>query len=105
MDGARAMVEDVAMLFMVIERFRDNDMVPIYQRLRDEGRGFPDGLKYIDSWIEPNFSRCFQLMECDDLRCIQRWMLERRGSGITFEIIPVVGSKDTQEVVKPYLAC
>ena len=23
------------MLFMVIERFRDNDMVPIYQRLRE----------------------------------------------------------------------
>jgi hypothetical protein len=42
-------------------------------------------------------------MECDDLRCIQRWMLERRGSGISFEIIPVVGSKDTQEVVRPYL--
>jgi hypothetical protein len=26
------------MLFMVIERFRDNDMVPVYQRLRDVGR-------------------------------------------------------------------
>lgn len=23
------------MLFMVIERFRDNDMVPVYQRVRD----------------------------------------------------------------------
>ena len=23
------------MLFMVIERFRDNDMIPIYRRLRD----------------------------------------------------------------------
>ena len=32
------------MLFMVIERFRDNDMVPIYQRLRDKGRSLPDGL-------------------------------------------------------------
>ncbi|MBW4621455.1 MAG: DUF3303 domain-containing protein [Cyanosarcina radialis HA8281-LM2] len=53
---------------MVIERFQDNDMMPIYQRLRDEGRMFPEGLKYIDSWVEPNFSRCFQLMECDDLR-------------------------------------
>ena len=25
------------MLFMVIERFRDNDMAPVYQRLRDVG--------------------------------------------------------------------
>jgi len=49
------------MLFMVIERFRDNDMVPIYQRLRDNGRSLPDGLEYVDSWVEPNFARCFQL--------------------------------------------
>lgn len=42
-------------------------------------------------------------MECDDLRTIQRWVLERRGTGITFEIVPVVGSKQTQEVVGPYL--
>jgi hypothetical protein len=91
------------MLFMVIERFRDNDMVPIYKRLRDEGRVVPPGLKYLDSWIEPNFSRCFQLMECDDLRLFQEWALRNRGQGVTLEIIPVVGSKDTQEVVRPYL--
>ena len=34
------------MLFMVVERFRDNDMVPVYQRLRDSGRMLPDGLDY-----------------------------------------------------------
>ena len=54
------------MLFMVIERFRDSDMVPIYQRVRDGGRMLPEGLEYVDSWVEPNFSRCFQLMECGD---------------------------------------
>ena len=26
------------MLFMIIERFRDNDMVPVYRRVRDGGR-------------------------------------------------------------------
>jgi hypothetical protein len=41
------------MLFMVIERFRDNDMVPIYQRLQESGRSLPEGLEYVDSWIEP----------------------------------------------------
>ena len=56
------------MLFMVIERFRDNDMIPVYEKLRDAGRMLPEGLRYVDSWVEPNFSRCFQLMECDDLR-------------------------------------
>jgi hypothetical protein len=91
------------MLFMVIERFRDNDMVPIYKRLREGGRMLPDGLKYIDSWVEPNFSRCFQLMECDDLRLFQQWVLQWRGFGATIEVVPVVPSKDTREVVAPYL--
>ncbi len=58
------------MLFMVIEHFKDNDMLPIYKRVRDAGRMLPDGLRYVDSWIEPNFARCFQLMECDDLQAV-----------------------------------
>ena len=91
------------MLFMVIERFRDNDMVPIYRRVRDSGRSLPEGLHYVDSWIEPNFSRCFQLMECDDARLLQEWVLQWRGSGATFEFIPVVPSVQTREVVAPYL--
>ncbi|KYC39134.1 hypothetical protein WA1_34760 [Scytonema hofmannii PCC 7110] len=91
------------MLFMIIERSKDNDMLPIYQRVREEGRMFPEGLKYIDSWVEPNFSRCFQLMECNDLRLLQEWILKWRGSGATFEIVPVVSSKETQEVVNPFL--
>jgi len=91
------------MLFMVIERFRDNDMLPIYKRLRDEGRLLPEGLTYIDSWVEPNFSRCFQLMECSDPRLFQQWMLAVRGMGVTFELVPVVTSKETREVVAPWL--
>ena len=86
------------MLFMVIERFRDNDMLPVYRRLRDSGRSLPEGLEYLDSWIEPNFSRCFQLMRCDDLRLMQAWALEWRGLGMTLEIVPVVTSKETQAV-------
>ena len=88
---------------MVIERFRDNDMVPIYRRVRDGGRLLPDGLEYVDSWVEPNFSRCFQLMRCDDLRRFQEWVLGWRGAGVTIEIVPVLTSAETREVVAPYL--
>jgi len=91
------------MLFMIIERFRDNDILPVYKRLRDEGRSLPEGLKYVDSWVEPNFARCFQLMECDDLRLFQQWVLSWRGSGVSLEIVPVVSSAQTREVVAPYL--
>jgi len=91
------------MLFMIIERFRDNDMVPIYRHLRDKGRMLREGLEYIDSWVEPNFSRCFQLMRCDDARLLQEWTLQWRGLGATFEIVPVVSSRETRDVVAPYL--
>ncbi len=30
---------------MIIERFKDNDMVPIYRQVRDGGRQLPVGLE------------------------------------------------------------
>lgn len=91
------------MLFMVIERFEGNDMVPVYERLQEQGRGMPAGLKYVASWVEPNFSRCFQLMECEDAALLQRWALHWRGTGATFEFVPVVESAQTRELVLSYL--
>jgi hypothetical protein len=91
------------MLFMIIERFANCDPVPVYRRVRDAGRSLPEGLTYVGSWIEPNFDRCFQLMECDDARLLQEWVLSWRGSGVTFEIVPVVPSDQTRAVVAPHL--
>ena len=91
------------MLFMLIERFRDNDMIPVYRRLSQAGRSLPPGVEYLDSWIEPNFGRCFQLMRCEDLRRLQEWVLQWRGLGVSFEFVPVVPSAETREVVAPYL--
>ena len=45
------------MLFMVIEQFRDNDMIPVYEKLRDAGRMLPEGLRYVDSWVEVSWAR------------------------------------------------
>ena len=91
------------MLFMVIERFKDRDPIPVFKHVRDHGIKFPEGLKYVGSWIEPNFDRCFQLMECDDIRLLQEWILNCQGFGMTFEIVPVVPSTETREVVAPFL--
>jgi hypothetical protein len=30
-------------------------MVPVYQRWRQAGRSLPEGLEYVDSWVEANF--------------------------------------------------
>ena len=92
------------MLFMVIETFEKDDMVPVYSHIRDHGRGLPEGLTVEGSWIEPGFNRCFQLMACDDARLLQEWILGLRGLGVRFEIVPVVPSAETREVVAPFLS-
>src|SRR5207253_2684254 len=53
------------MLYMIVEHFRDGDPLPVYRRLRDEGRLAPQGLRYVASWVTDDFRRCFQIMECE----------------------------------------
>jgi len=87
---------------MVIERFKGRDPKAIYRRLRDEGRRMPDGLTYVGSWIEANFDRCWQLMECDDARALQRWVAGWNDL-IEFEIVPVAPSADVRAMMDPLL--
>ena len=76
---------------MVIERFKDRDPIPVYKRVRDAGIRFPEGLKYVGSWIEPNFDRCFQLMECDDARLLQERTLNAWRRRSIRRAVPVRG--------------
>lgn len=90
------------MLFMVIERFKNRDAKAVYRRVREQGRGVPDGLKYVDSWIEASFERCFQLMECEDVTLLQAWVAFWSDL-VEFEIVPVAPSKDTRAAIEPHL--
>jgi len=42
-------------------------------------------------------------MRCADANLLQEWTLQWRGLGVTFEFIAVVPSKETREVVAPYV--
>jgi hypothetical protein len=94
--------KEARMLFMVVERFKNRDAKAAYRHFRDKGRGLPDGLRYVDSWIESSFDRCFQLMECDDARLLQEWVLFW-GDLIEFEFVPVVPSAETRKLIEPHL--
>ena len=87
---------------MVIEKFKNRNARAVYNRSREKGRMVPEGLKYVDSWVEANFDRCFQLMECDDSRLFQQWVIQWQDL-IDFEIVPVVPSKQTMETITPLL--
>ena len=85
------------MLFMVIERFRHGDAKAVYERFREDGRMMPTGLDYVDSWVEADFKKCFQLVKCDDPDLIGQWTAQWEDL-IDFEIVPVMTSKDAAAV-------
>jgi hypothetical protein len=88
------------MLFMVIEKFRNHDAAAVYRRFREKGRMLPGGLRYVGSWVETNFDRCFQLMECDDERLFPQW-IARWNDLVDFEIVAVRSSKDAAAMYTP----
>lgn len=51
-----------AILYMVIEYFNAGAAVEIYRCARNRGRQLPPGLEYVDSWVDLDYFRCFQLM-------------------------------------------
>jgi len=85
------------MLYMVIERFRNGNASAVYQRYRERGRMMPDGLEYVDSWVEAGFNKCFQLMKCEDPSLLQQWTAQWDDL-VEFEIIPVMTSKQAAEM-------
>jgi len=89
-------------LFLVIEKFRNADPVPVYRRFRDRGRLAPDGLRYLGSWVTEDLTRCFQVMECEDRALLEQWMA-RWQDLVDFEVLPVLTSAEAQARVGPFL--
>ena len=81
------------MLYMVIEQFNVGAAPEIYRRARDHGRQLPPSLEYVDSWVDLNYARCFQLMRTDDPALFETW-IKAWSDLARFEIIPVRASAE-----------
>ena len=90
------------MLFMVIERFRPGRAPDVYRRFRDRGRLAPEGLRYVSSWVDLSFERCFQVMEADSEALFREWTLNWQDL-IEFEIVAVRTSPDAAAAIAPEL--
>jgi len=88
------------MQFMVIENFRNQDARSVYARFRERGRLMPEGIDFVSSWVSADLTRCFQIVECDDVTLLQRWVAEWRDL-IQFEIVPVVPGNETAAALAP----
>ena len=70
-------------------------MEKVYSRFHRGGRMMPKGLNYVDSWLEKDGDRCFQLMETDDVTLFSEWT--KNWEDLTdFEIVEI-GQKPTSE--------
>lgn len=86
------------MLYMIVEHFKNQDALPVYQRFRECGRLAPDGLIYLSSWVDEQFHRCFQLMETDNRNLIDEWMM-KWDDLVDFEVFPVLTSAEAAEKI------
>jgi hypothetical protein len=85
-------------LYMVIEHFNAGAAPEIYRRARERGRQLPPGLEYIDSWVDLDYRRCFQLMRSDDPALFGAW-IEKWRDLARFEVIAVRTSADAARQV------
>jgi uncharacterized protein DUF3303 len=81
------------MLFMIVEHFRGGDPQPVYERFRLRGRLAPEGLRYINSWVTTDLSRCYQIMECEDRDLLDEW-IAAWSDLVEFDVLPVITSAD-----------
>ena len=90
------------MLYMVVERFKTPGAIEVYRRARDQGRGLPDGLEYVSSWVDLDFTTCFQLMKAENEELFEPWV-SRWEDLVDFEILPLQTSAEAKQAIAPRL--
>jgi hypothetical protein len=85
-----------ALLYMIVERFKNQDPVPVYRRFRERGRLAPEGLQYLSSWVDEKLETCFQLMETADRKLVDDW-IANWSDLVEFEVYPVITSQEATE--------
>jgi hypothetical protein len=84
---------------MIVERFKPGNAPEIYRRFRENGRMAPDDVKYVASWVDLNFEKCFQVMEADSEARLREWT--KHWDDLTdCEIIPVRTSADAAAIMQ-----
>ncbi|MEM1248603.1 MAG: DUF3303 family protein [Acidobacteriota bacterium] len=77
---------------MIVETFREGPEA-VYRRLAESGRSLPDGVTYVDSWVDEEGRRCFQLMESPSLHLLTAWTRQWNDL-VDFDVVPVLSSAE-----------
>jgi hypothetical protein len=86
------------MYYMVIEHFHPGKVKELYQRFAEKGRMLPEGVQYINSWINEEITVCYQVMEADSADKLHAWIAHWKDLA-DFEVIPVISSAAAKKIV------
>jgi 2-hydroxy-3-keto-5-methylthiopentenyl-1-phosphate phosphatase len=86
------------MQYMIIERFKQDKVKELYQRFAEKGRMMPDGVNYINSWINEDVSICYQVMETESIDKLNEW-IHNWNDLADFEVVPVISSAEAKQKV------
>ena len=73
---------------MVVENYKEGCFEKIYERYNTKGRLFPDGLHFLNSWVNRDKNICFQLMESNDEQLFYKWF-ERWEDLVDFKLYAI----------------
>ena len=86
------------MQYLIIEKFYPERIHELYKRFDEKGRMLPEGVQYINSWINEDVSVCYQVMESPTMEKLQEW-INRWSDLADFEVIPVITSAEAKAKV------
>lgn len=74
--------------FMVIETYKQGCLERVYERFHRKGRMLPPGLNFLESWLEKDGNRCYQLMETERPELFLGWTRQWEDL-MSFEIVEI----------------
>ncbi|MEM9051753.1 MAG: DUF3303 family protein [Bacteroidota bacterium] len=85
--------------YMIIEHYKPGKAKEIYARFRENVRMLPAGVQFIDSWVEENLQKCYQVMKSESIEGINLWVDQWKDL-VEFEVIPVLNTSEANDLVK-----
>ena len=86
------------MHFMIIEKFKPGKVLEMYERFAKQGRMLPEGVQYVNSWINKDVTVCYQVMESETDLLLNQW-IDKWKDLVDFEVIPVISSAEAKNKV------
>ena len=81
--------------YLVIERYKNGDPLPVYQRFSQSGRLMPEGVEYVSSWVSADICVCYQVMATAERSLLDAWMANWSDL-VDFEVVEVISSAEAK---------